>query len=64
MVARFDKIVNRCLLASRNSANPEDGWAMQLKSIEALGLLMMLDVTKFDKYIDILIKAIENERAE
>ena len=37
---------------------------MQLKSIEALGLLMMLDVAKFDKYIDIFIKAIENERAE
>ena len=25
---------------------------------------MMLDVAKFDKYIDIFIKAIENERAE
>jgi len=25
---------------------------------------MMLDVSKFDKYIDVFIKAIENERAE
>lgn len=64
LIARFDRIVNDCLKASREKVNPEEGWTMQLKSIESLGLLMMLDVAKFDKYIDIFIKAIDNERAE
>jgi len=66
LLERLDKSINECLKASQilPLLNPEDSSAVQLKCVEVLGLLMILDVEKFDRYIDVFIKSIENERAE
>lgn len=42
----------------------ENSAEVKFKGIEALGLLMVLDVAKFDKYVDMFVKAIDEERPE
>ena len=34
------------------------------KAIEAIGILMVLDSAVFDKYLDMMLRSIEEERAE
>lgn len=62
----FEKIVNECLqkFQTLSAESLEGSQSCQQKCVEVLGLLMILDIGHFDRYIDIFIKAIENERAE
>ena len=38
--------------------------ALKSKTIEILGLLMVLDFKIFDKYLDMFVKSIDDERPE
>jgi hypothetical protein len=66
LIETLDKLINECLLASQTlpGVNPEETQLTQFKCVEVLGLLMILDISKFDRYIEIFIKTIDNERSE